>query len=244
MQCLLRACETTPFPMHKYFVAIGLLLCIRSTAQLPEDALRASWTTPSGTAREQAIGGAMGSIGGDISAAFVNPAGLGLYKTNEVVISPGWRLYSNKGSYLGSSQTASSINGLAWAPAAWSSPCQAPIRTRTIPWRSQSTRWQILTAISPIRGSIPTALSPNNIPRSSPIPVSTSAISTAVSAALPSIMAPAWPCIPILSIRLPSMAPAGGRPTHKIRQAAATERYAVNRRHHRDQYFHRQQPAR
>ena len=96
--------------MHKYFVAIGLFLCIGATAQLPEDALRASWTTPGGTAREQAIGGAMGSIGGDITAAFVNPAGLAFFKTNEFVISPGWRLYSNKGSYLGTSQTASSIN--------------------------------------------------------------------------------------------------------------------------------------
>src|ERR1700761_970142 len=94
------ACRITPFPMHKYFVAIGLFLCIRAAAQLPEDALRASWTTPGGTAREQAIGGAMGSIGGDLSAAFVNPAGLGLYKTNEFVLSPGWHFQTDKSTYL------------------------------------------------------------------------------------------------------------------------------------------------
>lgn len=93
--------------MHKYLCIIGLLTTLRVSAQLPEDALRASWTTPGGTAREQAIGGAMGSLGGDITAAFINPAGLGLYKTSELVISPGWRFLSTKGSYLGQDRTAS-----------------------------------------------------------------------------------------------------------------------------------------
>ncbi|HVS96527.1 MAG TPA: hypothetical protein VHE54_08565, partial [Puia sp.] len=89
--------------MHKCFLAAGLFLCLESKGQLPTDVLRYSWTVPSGTAREQAIGGAMGSLGGDISAATVNPAGLGLYKTNEVVISPGWHLLTDKSSYLGTS---------------------------------------------------------------------------------------------------------------------------------------------
>ncbi len=31
----------------------------------------------------------MGSLGGDINATFVNPAGLGFYKTGEFVLSPG-----------------------------------------------------------------------------------------------------------------------------------------------------------
>jgi hypothetical protein len=86
--------------MKKLIVFIGILVCHRLTAQLPEDALRVSWTTPSGTAREQAIGGAMGSLGGEISSNFVNPAGLGFYRTREIVISPGWQLLKNKGSYL------------------------------------------------------------------------------------------------------------------------------------------------
>jgi hypothetical protein len=93
--------------MHKYLCIIGLFVGLRVTAQLPEDALRASWTTPGGTARQQAIGGAMGSLGGDITAAFINPAGLGLYKTSELVISPGWRFLTDKGRYLGQDHTAS-----------------------------------------------------------------------------------------------------------------------------------------
>ena len=72
----------------------SFLVSISSLAQVPEDALRLSWYVPSGTARQQAIGGAMGSLGGDITASFVNPAGLGLYKTGEVVLSPGFRFGS------------------------------------------------------------------------------------------------------------------------------------------------------
>jgi hypothetical protein len=96
--------------MYKILPVIALLLCLRAIAQLPEDALRASWTTPCGTARSQAIGGAMGSIGGDITSGFVNPAGLGVYKTSEIVISPALRLLLDKSNYLGSSQNAPGLN--------------------------------------------------------------------------------------------------------------------------------------
>jgi hypothetical protein len=92
--------------VHKYLPVIVLLLCLRASAQLPEDALRASWTTPGGTARSQAIGGAMGSIGGDITAGFINPAGLGVYKTSEIVVSPSLRFLLDKSNYLGSTQNA------------------------------------------------------------------------------------------------------------------------------------------
>ena len=46
----------------------------------PEDALRYSFYPQNGSARNLAIGGAMGSLGGDITATYVNPAGLGFYK--------------------------------------------------------------------------------------------------------------------------------------------------------------------
>ncbi len=96
--------------MNKFLLLIGLFVCLHVKAQLPEDALRNAWIFPSGTAREQAIGGAMGSIGGDISSNFVNPAGLGLYKTSEFVLTPGWSVFQNKSSYLGTSQTAPNAN--------------------------------------------------------------------------------------------------------------------------------------
>src|SRR5436189_2363766 len=69
--------------------------------QEPADALRYSWYTQSGTARQQAVGGAMGSLGGDISATFVNPAGLAFYRTGDFVLTPGYNFLSNKATYFG-----------------------------------------------------------------------------------------------------------------------------------------------
>ncbi|MHB1922510.1 MAG: OmpP1/FadL family transporter [Chitinophagaceae bacterium] len=65
------------------------------------DALRYSQLTTGGTARVQAIGGAMGSLGGDVTALSVNPAGIGLFKTNEFVITPGLWTLNNQSTYLG-----------------------------------------------------------------------------------------------------------------------------------------------
>jgi hypothetical protein len=70
-------------------------------AQLPEDALRYSFYPQNGTARSLAIGGAMGSLGGDISTIYVNPAGLGNYRTKEFVFSPQWFNNNNKINYRG-----------------------------------------------------------------------------------------------------------------------------------------------
>ena len=76
------------------FACAGPLL-----AQDPTDALRYSWNVSSGTARQQAVGGAMASLGGDLSAAYVNPAGLGFYKTGDFVLSPGFNLWNNNATY-------------------------------------------------------------------------------------------------------------------------------------------------
>jgi hypothetical protein len=83
-----------------YALCPSLLFACFLQAQLPEDALRMAYIRPSGTAREQAIGGTMGSLGGDITANYINPAGLAFYRTNELVISPGWNLNSIKTSFL------------------------------------------------------------------------------------------------------------------------------------------------
>src|SRR4249920_432905 len=97
--------------MMKYlFLIFSLFISVVSISQVPEDALRLSWFVPSGTARQQAIGGAMGSLGGDITSTFVNPAGLGLYKTSEAVVSPGYRFSSNNADFRGTSMSGSSAN--------------------------------------------------------------------------------------------------------------------------------------
>ncbi len=79
-----------------------LLLSLAGAAQEPADALRYSWTTPQGTARSTAFGNALTGLGGDLTSIFTNPAGLALYKTGELVLTPGMGLNSIKSDYLGS----------------------------------------------------------------------------------------------------------------------------------------------
>jgi hypothetical protein len=87
--------------MQKIFSIFICLIAAKSFAQIPEDAIRYSWFTQNGTARTLAIGGAMGSLGGDVSATFVNPAGIGFYRTNEATISPGFLMNKIKTDYRG-----------------------------------------------------------------------------------------------------------------------------------------------
>jgi hypothetical protein len=108
----------------KNTLSIAFLLFAGSTAmaQLPEDVMRLHYNTVSGTARSQAIGGAIGSLGGDITSNYVNPAGLGLYKLSETVISPGFTLARSKSDYRGYDATSNNLNrfnistsGVVWA---------------------------------------------------------------------------------------------------------------------------------
>ena len=88
--------------MRKIFFLLNCILISAATlAQEPADALRFSWHTSGGTARQQAVGGAMGSLGGDLTAAYVNPAGLGFYKTGDFVFTPGFNFSNNKSTYYG-----------------------------------------------------------------------------------------------------------------------------------------------
>ncbi|MET0392496.1 MAG: aromatic hydrocarbon degradation protein [Chitinophagaceae bacterium] len=88
--------------MKKFLLISGFItLAAASHAQIPEDALKYSWQPVNGTARIAAIGGAMGSLGGDISASLVNPAGLGFFKTSDFVLSPGLSFLNNKSNFRG-----------------------------------------------------------------------------------------------------------------------------------------------
>lgn len=87
-----------------FFILTSIVTSSLLLAQEPADALRYSWHTSSGSARQQAIGGAMASLGGDISATYVNPAGLAFYKTGDFVLTPGFNLSNNKGTYFGGTE--------------------------------------------------------------------------------------------------------------------------------------------
>ncbi len=67
---------------------IMLAVLTESYAQLADDALRYSQVFYTGTARFMSMGGAFTALGGDISSLSQNPAGLGVYRSSEISLSP------------------------------------------------------------------------------------------------------------------------------------------------------------
>lgn len=63
-----------------------LMGILPAMAQAPSDAYRNSMTGSMGTARFQSLGGAMGAVGADASAAYVNPAGASLFLRNTISV--------------------------------------------------------------------------------------------------------------------------------------------------------------
>ncbi len=57
--------------------------------------------TLNGTARFVGMGGAMGALGGDISVISSNPAGIGIFRSNDVSISFGFNNTSTKSNFSG-----------------------------------------------------------------------------------------------------------------------------------------------
>jgi hypothetical protein len=91
--------------MKKIFLLILLGSSLTMYAQDPEEALKLSWFPAKGTARSNALGGAMGSLGGDLSSNHINPAGLGFYKSGELLFTPTIMVNSNSFNYLGKTTT-------------------------------------------------------------------------------------------------------------------------------------------
>jgi len=104
--------------MKKYLLLLNLFISTSTFAQTPADALRYSFYPQNGTARNMAVGGVMGSLGGDINATFVNPAGLGFYKTGEFVLTPGFLLNNNKANFRETSNQ-SKKNNFAFGTSGW-----------------------------------------------------------------------------------------------------------------------------
>lgn len=58
-----------------------------------------------GTARTAGAGGAFGSVGADLGSLSINPAGIGLYHSDDISITPGLRFTANQGNYEGSTSS-------------------------------------------------------------------------------------------------------------------------------------------
>jgi hypothetical protein len=71
-------------------------------AQNVDDALRYSQVFYNGTARFNSMGGAFTALGGDISSLSLNPAGLGLFRSSEISISPQLYNFNSLSNFNGS----------------------------------------------------------------------------------------------------------------------------------------------
>lgn len=85
------------------FAIISLSVATLGFAQNEVDGLRYSQVYSGTTARSLAMGGAFSSLGGDFSCLSTNPAGLGIYRKSEMMISPSLNFNSTIGDYLGGS---------------------------------------------------------------------------------------------------------------------------------------------
>lgn len=86
-----------------YSVIAGILVVSAATfAQNVDDALRYSQIFYGGTARFMSMGGAFTALGGDISSLSQNPAGIGVFRSSEITLTP--QLMYNK--------TSASFNGI------------------------------------------------------------------------------------------------------------------------------------
>jgi len=64
------------------------------------DALRYSNIQVSGTARAGAMGNAFGALGGDFTSISINPAGLGVYRSSELTVTPKFTYGNIEGNYM------------------------------------------------------------------------------------------------------------------------------------------------
>jgi len=83
-------------------LCFSVLCLFTMEAQTIDDAIRYGKLSRSGSARGMGMGGALGAIGGDFGALSTNPAGIGMYKWNEVELSPGLLLNSTSSELLNS----------------------------------------------------------------------------------------------------------------------------------------------
>ena len=99
----------------KYGRTLLLCLCLSclsflAIGQNEQDALLHSLYGPTGSARALGMAGAFSAVGADLSAATLNPAGLGFYRRSEFGITPAFRVIQNDAEYLGAISTANESN--------------------------------------------------------------------------------------------------------------------------------------
>ncbi|MBU8892022.1 MAG: outer membrane protein transport protein [Bacteroidales bacterium] len=98
--------------MKKIYLILAIALAANTFvySQYVDNALKFSDNNYTGTARFVGMGGAFGAIGGDFSSIAINPAGLGIYRSSELVFSPGLGYSSNSSTYINNKVDESGYN--------------------------------------------------------------------------------------------------------------------------------------
>lgn len=97
--------------MKKILIAIGaMVLTTAALAQDYNDVMRYSQTQYSGSARSVSMGSAFGALGGDFISASINPAGLGIFRSNEISFTPSFGKIENTANYKGISSIEGDFN--------------------------------------------------------------------------------------------------------------------------------------
>jgi len=99
--------------MKKICLIGSALLIVSATlsAQSVYDITKFSNTDLEGTSRFIGMGGAMGALGGDISTIATNPAGLGIYRSNDLMMTFGVADRSAKATFNNSSSNSDRSQG-------------------------------------------------------------------------------------------------------------------------------------
>jgi hypothetical protein len=88
--------------MKTYVILILAIITVSLplAAQNETDALRFSQNYSGGTARSLGLAGAFGALGGDPSSLYINPAGLGVYRSSEFTFTTGMNYDKVRSNYL------------------------------------------------------------------------------------------------------------------------------------------------
>lgn len=82
-------------------LACACLMAASAGAQSIYDAANIAQKELNGTARFVGMGGAMGALGGDISTIGTNPAGIGIYRSNDAMVTFGYSATGTESNYAG-----------------------------------------------------------------------------------------------------------------------------------------------
>ena len=92
------------YDMKKLYLALMFSLGVMGAgAQTVYDAMSIAQKDLNGTARFVGMGGAMGALGGDITTIGTNPAGIGIYRSNDASLTFGYNMFSTESNFDGNS---------------------------------------------------------------------------------------------------------------------------------------------